>query len=117
MWMLTDLSTEMEIAEENGGLRAGHNEDDEDEKQKSKHVVHLMWPERVHNQSTRHRAIANILHSRYVARMPPLEARSPGCRSNVENTPRRRPVTGQPAMPTCDIQRAILRTTPSPADQ
>jgi len=28
-----------------------------------------------------------------------MEARSPGRRSNVENAPRRRPVTGQPAMP------------------
>jgi len=46
--MLTDLSTEMEIAEENGGLRAGHNEDDEDEKQKSKHVVKLILPDCLH---------------------------------------------------------------------
>jgi len=29
--------------------------------------------------------LANILHSRYVARTPPLEARSPGRRGNVEN--------------------------------
>ena len=29
--------------------------------------------------------LANILRSRYVARTPPLEARSPGRRSNVEN--------------------------------
>ena len=28
----------------------------------------------------------------FVARMPRLEARSPGRRSNVENAPRRRPV-------------------------
>ena len=28
-----------------------------------------------------------------------MEARSPGRRSNVENAPRRRPVTGQPATP------------------
>jgi len=41
-------------------------------------------------------ALANILRSRYVARTPPVEARSPGRRSNVENAPlRRRPVTGQ----------------------
>ena len=31
--------------------------------------------------------LANILRSRYVARTPPLEARSPGRRSNVENVP------------------------------
>ena len=31
--------------------------------------------------------LANILRSRYVARTPPLEARSPGRRSNVENAP------------------------------
>jgi len=30
---------------------------------------------------------ANILRSRYVARTPPLEARSPGRRSNIENAP------------------------------
>jgi len=29
--------------------------------------------------------LANILRSRYVARTPPLEARSPGRRGNVEN--------------------------------
>ena len=43
--------------------------------------------------STRHRA--NILHLRYVARTPPVAACSPGRRSNVENAPRRRPVTDQ----------------------
>ena len=31
--------------------------------------------------------LANILHLCYVARMPPLEARSPDHRSNVENAP------------------------------
>jgi len=35
---------------------------------------------------TRH-VLANILRWRYVARMPPLEARSPRCRSNAENAP------------------------------
>jgi len=76
---------------------------------------------------TRHRAstsmysleykhvLANILRLHYVARTPPVEARSPGRRSNVENAPRRRPVTGQPATPTCHIRRAMLRTPPSPA--
>jgi len=39
--------------------------------------------------------LANILRSRYVARTPPVEARSPGRRSNVENVPRHPPVTGQ----------------------
>jgi len=56
--------------------------------------------------------LANILHSRYVARMTPVEARSPGHRSNVENAPRRRPVTGQPATPTSHIRRTSLRTPP-----
>jgi len=46
----------------------------------------------------------------YVARTPPFEARSAGRLSHVENTPRRWPVTGRPAMPTCDIRRAIFRT-------
>ena len=40
------------------------------------------------------------------------EARSPDCRSNVENAP---PVTGKPATATSHIGRAILRTPPSPA--
>ena len=53
--------------------------------------------------------LANILRSRYVARTPPVEACSPGRRSNVENAPRRRPVTGQPATPTSHIWRALLR--------
>ena len=47
---------------------------------------------------TRHRAStstysANILRSRYVARTPPLEARSPDRRSNVENGPPHLPST------------------------
>jgi len=58
--------------------------------------------------------LANILRSRYVTRTPPLEARSPDRCSNVENARRRRPVTCQPATPTCDIRRAMLRTPPSP---
>jgi len=36
-------------------------------------------------QSEYKHVLANILRSRYVARMPPLEASSPGRRSNVEN--------------------------------
>jgi len=36
-------------------------------------------------QSEYKHALANILRSRYIARTPPLEARSPGRRSNVEN--------------------------------
>ena len=34
----------MKVAEENGCRWACHNEDDEDEKEKSKHVVHLVRP-------------------------------------------------------------------------
>jgi len=50
---------------------------------------------------------------RVVARMPTLEARSPGRNSNVENAHRRQPATGQPATPTFHIRRrAILRTPP-----
>jgi len=41
-----------------------------------------------------------------------VEARSPDCRSNVENAPHRRPITGEPATPTSHIRRAILRTHP-----
>ena len=39
--------------------------------------------------------LANILRSRNATRTPPLEARSPGRRSNVENAPRHPLVTGQ----------------------
>ena len=52
------------------------------------------------------------VRSRYDARTPPVETRSAGRRSNVENAPHRRPVTGKPAMPTSDIRCEILRTPP-----
>ena len=38
------LGTEMEIAEKDGGLGAGDEQDDEDQEQESEHVVHLVWP-------------------------------------------------------------------------
>ena len=59
--MLTDLGTEVEVAEEDCRLWARHNQDDEDEKQKSKHVVHLMGPGQphAHNSSTFCRLIRN----------------------------------------------------------
>lgn len=34
----------MEVAEQDGGLRAGDDQDDEDEEKEAKHVVHLMGP-------------------------------------------------------------------------
>lgn len=34
----------MEVAEQDGGLRAGDDQDDEDEEKETKHVVHLMGP-------------------------------------------------------------------------
>src|SRR6218665_209433 len=40
----------MVIAQQNGRLRAGDDEDDKDEKQKSKHAVQLMRPEIEHNK-------------------------------------------------------------------
>lgn len=40
----TYLSTEVEVAEEDGGLGAGDDEDDEDQEEESKHVIHLMGP-------------------------------------------------------------------------
>ena len=46
-------------------------------------------------QSEYKHALANILRSRYIARTPPLEARSPGRRSNVENARRHPLVTNQ----------------------
>jgi len=49
-------------------------------------------PTRLSTYGTRHRAstsivLANILRSLFVARTPPVEARSADCRSNVENAP------------------------------
>lgn len=38
------LSTEVEVAEEDGGLGAGDDEDDEDQEEEPKHVIHLMGP-------------------------------------------------------------------------
>lgn len=39
------LSTEVEIAEKDGGLRAGDDQNDEDEEEEAKHVVHLVGPD------------------------------------------------------------------------
>lgn len=38
------LSTEVEVAEEDGGLGASDDEDDEDQEEEPKHVIHLMGP-------------------------------------------------------------------------
>ena len=54
------------------------------------------------------------MRSLFVAGTPSEEARSPGRRSNVENAPRRRSITGEPATPTSHIRSAIFRTPPSP---
>ena len=56
--------------------------------------------------------LANILHSLFVARTPPVEARSPDCRSNGENAPRRRPVAGGPAAPASPMRRVVLGVPP-----
>jgi hypothetical protein len=40
----------VEIAEQNGSLRAGYDEDDKDEEEKSKHVVQLMRPDAAENE-------------------------------------------------------------------
>lgn len=42
--MYSHLSTQVEVAQEDGGLRAGYDQDDEDEEEKAKHIVHLMRP-------------------------------------------------------------------------
>lgn len=34
----------MEVTEQDGGLRAGDNQDNEDKEQEAEHVVHLMGP-------------------------------------------------------------------------
>ena len=63
-------------------------------------------------QSKYKHVLANILRSLFVARMAPVDARSPDCRSNVENAPRRRPITSEPATPISHIRHAILRMPP-----
>lgn len=35
----------MKVAEQNSGLRAGNDKDDEDQEQEAKHVIHLMRPD------------------------------------------------------------------------
>jgi len=49
-------------------------------------------------------ALANILRSLFVARTPPMEARSPDCRSNVENAPD----GGGTTAPASRMRRAVL---------
>lgn len=38
----------MEVAEQNSGLRAGNEQDDEDQEEEAKHVIHLMRPAEKH---------------------------------------------------------------------
>ena len=45
--MYVHLSTELEVDHDDGDLRAGDDEDDKDEEQKSKHVVELVLPDRL----------------------------------------------------------------------
>ena len=45
---LTYLGTQVEVAEEDGGLRAGDDQDDEDEEEEAEHVVHLVRPDDTH---------------------------------------------------------------------
>lgn len=40
----------MEIAQKNGGLRTGDDKNQKDEKQKSKHIVHLAGPNRIEDK-------------------------------------------------------------------
>ncbi len=42
--MYSYLSAQVEVAEEDGGLRAGDDQDDEDQEEEAKHIVHLMGP-------------------------------------------------------------------------
>jgi len=51
------------------------------------------------NQPDIGHVLASILRSLFVARTPQVEARSPDCRSNVENAPRRRPVADRARFP------------------
>ena len=75
----------------------------------------------LHTTKTRHRASTSTYLLTFcvlvVARTPPVEARSPGRCSNVENDPRRQPVAGQPATPTSHIRCTILRTPPVSGQQ
>ena len=67
-------------------------------------------------QSEYKHVLASILRSLFVARTPSEEARSPGRRSNVENTRRRGPITGELATPTYRIWRNF-ENAPSPDSQ
>lgn len=42
--MYSYLSAQVEVAEEDGSLRAGDDQDDEDQEEEAKHIVHLMRP-------------------------------------------------------------------------
>lgn len=44
------LGTQVEIAEQDGRLRAGDDEDQEHQEQKAEHVVHLVRPQRVQDE-------------------------------------------------------------------
>lgn len=44
------LSTKVEVAQQNCCLRAGDEQNDENQEQESKHVVHLMRPNAVENE-------------------------------------------------------------------
>lgn len=43
-WPFTYLCTQVEVAQQNCGLGAGDEQNNEDQEQESKHVVHLMRP-------------------------------------------------------------------------
>ena len=61
--------------------------------------------------NTRHRASTSMYSLIFCVRfLLSEEARSPGRRSNVENAPRRRPITGEPATPTSHTARNFENT-------
>jgi len=67
--------------------------------------------------NTRHRASTSMYSLTFCVRflLPERHQRKPaepGRRSNVENAPHRRPITGKQATPTSHIRRTILRTPP-----
>ena len=74
-----------------------------------KHTKHIKI---IHNKNQAYseykHVLANIVRSLFVAKMPPVEARSPDCCSNVENAP----VSGGPAAPASRMRRAVLGAPP-----
>ena len=54
-WLLTDLSTELEVGHDDGHLGAGDDEDDKDEEEEAKEVVELILPDGSQDEEQLHK--------------------------------------------------------------